>query len=574
VLWHDAGVAGPSWRSGRALAAAAAAAAVTACTVMACSGGEVERGFGSRQLSNLRDSSFVFNGSFDNLVYYSTGGGSGGTTSYFSIDIVTGQVTSFGSSFPTVMPPTPPPFACAVDIDLMPGSPHFIITDTQSGATTTIDNYYSSSPDCPMTADQPLVVWRWDAGDHLTLWMGPFAALQQVPLALTIDQIVSWGTTSTTVLAATPDTPDAHGLYTIDMTSLAVANVVPAAATSADWAPGATPTGPLASASLDVPKGPTMAMVSFGDHFIYPRAMSDGSVIVFAGPFPSGPTELALFPLPPAGDIQAVSVYPAPLAKGTIWADPAWHVIGTAADTIDYWHDATRELVTCSLPAKSPFLSGMAAPAQARVMFQPYNSLGSTIMSGPLELLSLDPAAPGCTSLATADVTAAAFSPDGGSMFWLSSPPTGDATLWAAAGDGSAPRTIGSGPIYADYPPKFVTDTEIELTLGGDLAWIDLRDDPVRMHYIAEQVWGASIDFGDWLVADYDISGQDGTGNLALINRTSGDKRLISPEVAAFDWVGGYPVTPPIPIVYLVRGHNPSPQDGIWVAAINDTDLH
>jgi hypothetical protein len=301
--------------------------------------------------------------------------------------------------------------------------------------------------------------------------------------------------------------------------------------------------------------------------------MGDGSVTVFAGPFSSGPTELALFPLPQAGDIQSVAIYPAPLSNGTIWADPAWHLLGTAADTIDYWHDATRELVTCSLPAKSPFLSGMADPGQQRVMFQPYNSLGSTIKSGPLELLSLDPATPGCTSVATADVTAAAFSPDGASMFWLSSPPTGDATLWTAAGDGSAPRIIGSGPIYPDYPPKFVADTEIEFTLGGDLAWIDLRDNPVRMHYIAEQVWGASIDFGDWLVADYDISGQDATGNLALINRTSGNKRLISPEVAAFDWVGGYPPKPPIPVVYLVRGRNPSPQDGIWVAVINATDL-
>jgi hypothetical protein len=556
-----------------------ATVAATAVTVEACGGGPgVERGFGSRQLLNLRDSTFTFNGSYGNLVYYSTTveGVSENATSYFSIDAETGQVVSFGSSFPSIVPPTPPRFVCSVTSSSTSTHPALVITDSVSGAQTTIDDYDSSLPGCPMTPDEPLVVWRYDDANHLTLWTGPFAALQQVPLPLLIDQIVAWGTKSTTVLAATADAPGAHGLYGMDMTTFAVTNLVPAATGVVDWATGAAPAGSLMSTSLVVPGILALQPISFFDHYIYSRAMSDGGTTLFAGPYPDGPaTELGLFPLTKM--IQPIGIYPTPLAAwGGYWPDPAWRVPGGGAgDTLYYWQDASRRLFPCPLPAGSPWMSGMAATDRSRVLFQPANNTGSAITSGPLVMVSFDPAGGGgnCTTLASADVTAAAFSPDGGSMFWLSSPPTGDATLWAAAGDGSAPRPIGTGPIYASYPPHFVSATELELTLGGDLAWVDLRDDPVRMHYVAEQVWGASIDFGDWLIADYDLSGQDGTGRLALVDRTTGDKRLISPEVASFESLGSYPPSPPVQILYLVRGRNPSPQDGIWIATITDTDL-
>ena len=578
-MWHDGGVSGRSRRTVVALAAAPVALAAVASATSGCTGSPaVERGFGSRQLVNLRDSTFTFNGSYGNAVYYSTGGGSSSAAvAYFSVDTVTGQVMSFGSSFPTVMPTTPPPFTCGVSSDSTSTSPHWIITNTQTDAQTTIDNYAFSIPECPDSTDTPLVVWRYDDQNHLTVWTGPFAALEQVPLPLVIDQFVVLGQTSATVLAATPDAPDAHGLYTIDTTTFATTNVVPAATTTDAWAPGAVEAGSLASATLTASDHTSFLsqVVPLVDHYIYPRTMSDGGTTMFAGPFPSAPaSELALFPVPDLAMLQPIGVYATPLSPGGFWLDPAWRVQGPVENAIAYWHDATQRLITCPLPAGAPWMSAMGAPDLSRVLFQPLNSYGSTIMSGPLELATFDAAGGGgCTAIATADVTAASFSPDGNAMFWLSSPSTGDATLWAAAGDGSSPRTIGNGPIYASYPPHFVANTEIELTLGGDLAWIDLRDDPVKMHYVAEQVWGASIDFGDWLVADYDISGQDGTGKLAVIARTSGDKKLVSPEVAAFDAVGSYPPQVPFEVVYLVRGRNPSPQDGIWVATITDADL-
>ena len=543
----------------------------------ACTGSPpVERGFGSRQLVNLRDSSFTFNGSYGSLVYYSTGGGSSSASaSYFSVDTVSGKVMSYGSSFPSIVPPTPSGFSCEIDLDSTSASPHFVITNTASGTAFIIDDYVTSLPSCPDTADEPLVVWRRDDQSHLTLWTGPFAALTQVPLSLAIDQLVSWGTSSATVLAATPDAPDARGLYTIDMTTFATATVVPPATGSDAWAAGANATGSLASASLASLQTLSFQIVSLVDRYIYPRTMSDSGTTMFVGPFPSGaPSELALYSIPPGTLIDGINVLPTPLSAGTSWLDPAWRLEGGTTNAIAYWHDATQRLITCPLPAGASWMQGMMAPGRSQVLFQPYNSYGAPIMSGPLELVSFDDAGGGtCTPIATADVTEASFSPDGSAMFWLSSPATGDATLWAAASDGSAPRMIGSGPIDASSPPHFVTTTEIELTLGGDLAWIDLRDDPVKMHYIAEQVWGASIDFGDWLLADYDLSGQDGTGRLAVIERASGNKKLVSPEVADFDAVGSYPPQLPFEVVYLVRGRNPSPQDGIWVATITDADL-
>jgi hypothetical protein len=99
-------------------------------------------------------------------------------------------------------------------------------------------------------------------------------------------------------------------------------------------------------------------------------------------------------------------------------------------------------------------------------------------------------------------------------------------------------------------------------------------------------VFGTVIDVGRWLVTGYEHSGQDGNGRLGVFNRDSGDPRPISPDVADY-------MSPDVPsyltttavfrsdvgsltsfrIVYLVRGRNPSAQDGLWVATINVSDL-
>jgi hypothetical protein len=210
---------------------------------------------------------------------------------------------------------------------------------------------------------------------------------------------------------------------------------------------------------------------------------------------------------------------------------------------------------------------------------------------GPLVLANLLDAAAGaepCHPLAT-NVSAAGFAPDDSALFWLvdRADEFSNAELWLAGSDGSAPRLVGvdriAGPPNA---PRFVGASQLELELAGDLVWLDTHDDPVRTHAIAERVSGTAIDRGRWLITGYDTSQQDGTARLGVVNRDTGDKRLISGDVSAFlspdvrDPVTGK-IAPsplrmagdPIRIVYLVRGRNPSPQDGLWVATLDASDI-
>ena len=189
-----------------------------------------------------------------------------------------------------------------------------------------------------------------------------------------------------------------------------------------------------------------------------------------------------------------------------------------------------------------------------------------------------------CTVLAPADVVYAGFSSDSSAIFWLVKPKTGNQQLWTAAADGSGARMIGSAQSITQ--PHYAVGTELEFELDGDLVWVDTTDPQNQVHTIAEQIFGNAIDLqGSWLVVGYDFSTQDGTGLLGLVNRDTGTKRLIAPEVAQYELARHVPGSgsrrPPTPwravrrqIAYLVRGRNPSPQDGVWVATISGNDLH
>ena len=84
------------------------------------------------------------------------------------------------------------------------------------------------------------------------------------------------------------------------------------------------------------------------------------------------------------------------------------------------------------------------------------------------------------------------------------------------------------------------------------------------------------------MVTGHDYSYQDANGPLALVNRDSGEHRPISAAVASYTSPRRrlYRGTPgvfnedgrPVRIVYLVRGRNPSSQDGLWVATIAEAD--
>jgi hypothetical protein len=322
--------------------------------------------------------------------------------------------------------------------------------------------------------------------------------------------------------------------------------------------------------------------------------MNDAGTTLFAGPFFSGAaSELALFQIPP-GTLAPTpyGVFSTPSAAGHVQSFPpviVWQLAGAAGATSDLvaWDDANQQMIACSSSPQAN-LAGVRSSDGSRVLFVTPQGCCQYLGSGPLSLATLANGAGGadsCTLLVASNVVTAAFSPDGSAMFWLIQPPTGEMQLWVAAGDGSGARMIGSGLMQNVH---FVVPgaAQLELILDGDLVWLDPHDSTVQLHYVAEQVFEEIYDIGvgGWLITGYDYSTQDATATVGLVNRNTGDKRLISPDVVQFlvlsDKTGADGGLAPdassagaLTVVYTVRGRNPSPQDGIWSATISTADL-
>jgi hypothetical protein len=100
-----------------------------------------------------------------------------------------------------------------------------------------------------------------------------------------------------------------------------------------------------------------------------------------------------------------------------------------------------------------------------------------------------------------------------------------------------------------------------------------VRDDPVKLTYVAERVFGVPTVGPRWLVIGYALSSQDGTGTLGVVDWHNGEKRPISPSVLDFMVSPGRTSTLPLNVVYRVRGRSASSLDGIWAATIDVGDL-
>ena len=545
------------------------------------------RGFDSREVLPIRDPTFAFSGWGENVIDYSTEDDGGFTNR----TIVFGPQPDAGPPAGDAGVVVPNVYSCQPGIDPQGTLSTAIITDNLTGQQTTVDDI-SAILQCP-GATSTLTILRPDASGVLTLWSGPFDALQQIPLPVTIAQLASDYFYSSAqevvlVLASLAAQPGALGLFSIDPTTFAVTMLVPPALGTAAWASGAVPTAsPLSSSTLFLPRSSYQNFVSaVGAHYTYLRTMGDGTAIMFAGPFPSGPaSELALFGVAPSASLN-------PFQNGWFNTE-AWEYedLATQKTSLVVWDDDNQQFVACSLPGSTAEIEvGSNDGTKVLVGASPPSAFGGSAGSGgPLALISLTTAAQGgsdtCTLLAPASVVYAGFSPDSRAIFWVVYPTTGDQQLWTAAADGSGARMIGSAAAITQ--PRFAVGTELEFELDGDLMWVDATDPQNHLHYIVEQIFGDAIDLqGSWLVVGYDLSTQDGTGLLGLINRDTGAKRLIAPEVAQYESAGstfgiaagaipgvdsgGVPYAQ---IAYLVRGRNPSPQDGVWVATISGSDL-
>jgi len=552
-----------------------------------------KRGFSSTQLVPVRDPTFEFWSSKGDQVFYRTGRdefGNGDPT-YWSVDLGTGQIQNLGDTMPNLGNPTPVHrYVCEYVAGTDGSQTTYHVKDMQTGELTTIENVYTTEPYCPADDDPTLLVWRIEADQTLTLWTGPYTYLVMAPLPFPVHELLGRLAAGWMVSAPSSTAPNGLGAYSItDQDPSTATEVIPAAMSTAAWAPGATPTATtLASSGLI--EGSFFLPAAKGS-YCYERAMADGSVVMFAGPQAADPRELALFPVDAAGMLRVVNVEPYNYRyDGLWWFTDAWTSLegSPATSTFRIWRPKTGLYATCAWPGGDQFPIALSDPPDENViLLEQTDSFAIKANSQFLLVVPGATGADGCKLMAPSGVGFADFSPDGTAVAWLVEPPdAGKATLWTAGRDGSAPRALGTdyidGVASTTRAPHFVGDSQLELTLGGDMVWVDVHDDPVKLHYVTQQVFGAPIDLGRWLVTGHEYSDQDGNGRLALINRDSGETHEISPGVSVYlsPDVPSYGTTPgvfkddgsPVRIVYLVRGRNPSPQDGVWVATITAQD--
>ena len=317
----------------------------------------VQRGFASRQVTQLRDRTLRFQGARGDLVLYSTVATD--ATHYWSVDIRTGAVREHDEMFSDVPVPqyTFPAdpnarFHCSFGSDAM-GRSQLQIDDAQTGERTTITGVYDNGG-CPSESDPTIKLWRRDGSDHLTLWAGRYDDLQMVPIDLTVTRLIQdfrLTDVSAMMIASPPAQPDALGLYTIDLASFAVTELVPPTLQGGAWADGATPVGSLDSGSVfPNPNEYGSGVWHVADHFRYWRAMGgDGGETMFVGPLASGPArELALFHRDdsthePVSVAPADGQFPPQTPAPAVWR----HWAGTNPGEIIVWNDGQQRLLTC-----------------------------------------------------------------------------------------------------------------------------------------------------------------------------------------------------------------------------------
>lgn len=563
--------------------------------LVACGGNvPVTRGFESRQVLSVRDSTLqLFYGrdvvGDDPVLVYTTRADDAPVPVHWSLDLATGEQRNLDLDPPPTTGSVPGArYVCGASDMLPDGTMTVQITDTTTTSTTEIKGV-TSFAGC-VRDDGTMALFRRDsATTRQILWTGPFQNMAPVTLPFDIQQVVSYGVDSAgqimtaMALGASPTETTGAGLYAIDLISPGATEVVAATPTSTAWAAGAPQAGSLQSTSVTADVG----IFKFDGHYLYTRKMSDGGTALFAGPFSSGPaSELALTRITDSGaapvfswvDVNSADDVIGPEAPVRITAFQVGGMNGAPSQLV-VWDSATSQVTVCP-SSPNAFESGVISPDGLHALFRPLQLTNLATFS-PLQLLALDPGQPhSCVELQEY-AEWGDFSGDGSKIAWITKTQIGEDTdLWTANSDGTGATMILSGPLLA---AGFVAGTtHLEMSYQGDLVWLDVAN-PDHFSYVAEQLFGSAIGVGgSWFVAGYNYSNQDASGLLGVVNLDSGQKLPISPAVSQYllvpqfgpaDDGSGQKRTGVYDIAYLVRGRNPSPQDGIWLATVRPADL-
>jgi hypothetical protein len=590
----------------------AAALAIAAGTGGCDEGGAPARGFHSRQLVSTRDPTLSLVGFGSKIVtvetnngptsqhvadpdtaYYATGGAPPDRT-YWQVSLTDGTVTELGDQIVSPQPPGPREgIDCRYEGIGTTGVYTLFVIDAATGQDIVSIDRVVGAFSCPRYPDRYLAVVRLDENDVGRLWTGPFDGLVRAALELAIDEQISsnWHSEPDptkqrmTVLAAPGPAPAGRGLYDIDLAQLTATEVIPPALADVTWVPGAPPSGSVRSDGLARANIEIVYASGGSRSYLYSRLMNDGSEVMFAGPLDpstSPPSrELALFPI--AGETARVflaNVNFLTLGRNVI----TWHQRGASGSDTDLmvnWDTTNQRIISCPFPhgtlpvlvsADRTLLTGVVSPDRSRYAFADYEALrprSDPAGHGPLiELVTAG--AGSCALLASKDVKDVVLADEG--LVWIEAPSeVGTQTLWLARAPGDAPRALGSMVLLE--APQFIAPNVLQVQLGADLAWLDVRDDPVKLTYVAERVFGIPTVGPRWLIIGYGLSSQDGTGTLGVVDWHSGDKHPISPSVLDFMVSSPRTSTLPLNIVYRVRGRSASPQDGLWAATIEGGDL-
>ncbi len=556
----------------------------------------VTHGFESRQVLPIRDATLKLSYARDvvgdgSKVVYTTQPEGADVPVQWSLDLASGEVRNLDLDPPPASgAPAGARYVCGATDMLPDGTMTVQITDTTTSTVTEIKGV-TSFTGC-VRDDGTFSLFRRDsATTRQMLWTGPYQQLAPVELPFDVQQVVSYRTDSsgqaTTVVAlgASPAETAGAGVYTIDLGAQTAVEVVPATPASTAWAAGAPQAGSLQSNTVSADVG----ILDFKGHYIYTRKMSDGGTTLFAGPFSSGPaSELALFQLTDGAAAPVFSWLGVGSADDAIGRGAPVPIIAFQLDGMNgapsqlvVWDSTTSQVTVCP-SSPDAFEDGVISPDGLHALFRPLQLTNLATFS-PLQLLTLDPAQPHTCVELQEYAEWADFSGDGSKIAWITKTQVGEDTdLWTANSDGTGATMILSGPLLA---AGFVAGTtHLEMSYQGDLVWLDVAN-PDHFSYVAEQLFGFATGIGaSWFVAGYDYSNQDATGLLGVVNLDSGRKLPISPAVSQYKVVpqteladggasAGQTRTGVFDVVYVVRGRNPSPQDGIWLATVRPADL-